>query len=175
MSIENFISNNALLEINTSSLKYSKGEPFPCISIDNFFKADVAKYLYENFPKMEEMPNIFNEPMSYKGQLSDINGKWGRFSEIFNVLQSPEFLSSISKLTGIPDLLPDPLLAGGALHQSPKSGFLDIHVDANFHPLDKTLHRRVNIIIYINKTWDEAWGGFLEFYEDGGLKPGAKI
>ena len=96
MSIENFISNNALLEINTSSLKYSKGEPFPCISIDNFFKADVAKYLYENFPKMEEMPNIFNETMSYKGQLSDINGKWGRFSEIFNVKPLPISLGFIS-------------------------------------------------------------------------------
>jgi len=146
--------------------------PFSHIYFDDFFCSDVACYLYEKFPKMEEMPVIFNEPMSYKGQLSDIDGKWPQFSAVFSYLQSSRFLELLTRLTGIPDLIADPILAGGGLHQSPRSGFLDIHVDANFHPIDKSLHRRINIIIYLNKDWDCAWGGDLQFWSDEGNRPG---
>ncbi len=151
---------------------YVKNKPFPHIVIDNFFEEDVAQYIYNNFPLMSEMPNVFKEPMSYKGQLSDVDGKWPRFSSIFEELQSDKFRNFLSKLSGIDNLISDPILAGGGLHQSPRSGFLDIHVDANFHPLNKELHRRLNIIIYINKGWQSQWGGGLELWNDIGNKPG---
>ena len=167
----NVFSPDALELMRVAKLSYKKAEPFPHVKIDDFFTPDVAEFLYDNFPSMEQMPNLFKEPMSYKGQLSDIDGKWPQFSKIFSALQSEEFLNLVSVLTGIPDLLPDPLLAGGGLHQSPRSGFLDIHVDANFHPLDKSMHRRVNIIIYVNKRWETSWGGALELWSDKNLKP----
>ncbi len=170
----NVFSSRALEVMSADVAKYENADPFPHIQIDDFLTEEVINYLYDNFPAMEQMPNLFKEPMSYKGQLSDIDGKWPKFSKIFAALQSEEFLKLVSKLTGIPDLLPDPLLAGGGLHQSPRSGFLDIHVDANFHPLDKSLHRRVNIIIYVNKRWDSAWGGALELWSDNNLKPDLK-
>jgi hypothetical protein len=173
MDLSKIFSEQALSAIENSAKNYqNNSSPFPHISIDNFFRPEVAEYLYKNFPGMDEMPNIFREPMSYKGQLSDIDGKWPIFSEVFRALQSDEFRGYLSVLTGIPGLLPDKLLAGGGLHQSPKSGFLDIHVDANYHPLDKSLHRRVNIIIYINKNWDSRWGGDLQLWTDDGNKPG---
>lgn len=167
----NVFSSQALELMCVDMPAYKNSAPFPHIQIDNFFTEEVADFLYKNFPAMEQMPNIFKEPMSYKGQLSDIEGKWPKFSKIFAALQSEDFLKLVSNLTGIPDLLPDHLLAGGGLHQSPRSGFLDIHVDANFHPLDKSLHRRVNIIIYVNKRWDARWGGALELWSDKNLKP----
>jgi len=120
---------------------------------------------------MEQMPMMFSEPMSYKGQLSDINGKWPQFSAVFEVLQSQEFRDLMSEISGISELLDDPILAGGGLHQSPKLGFLDLHVDANFHPIDKSLHRRLNLLIYLNSDWNPEWGGQFEIWSDRNKKP----
>jgi len=170
--MSNVISKSILDSVQMFSKSYKSAEPFPHIIIDNFFEPDVAEYLYENFPKMEQMPNIFKEPMSYKGQLSDINGKWPKFKHVFDVLQSDSFRGTVSEISNIPNLISDPILAGGGLHQSPKSGFLDLHVDANYHPLNKGMHRRVNIIIYLNKSWERTWGGNLELWDDIGEKPG---
>ena len=166
INVQNYVMLDQLVQ------KYAQATPFPHIVIDNFFTEDVANYLSQNFPSMDQMPNIFKEPMSYKGQLSNIDGSWPKFSNIFLALQSTDFMALLTGLTGIQHLISDPILAGGGLHQSPKSGFLDIHVDANFHPLRKELHRRVNIIIYVNKGWQPEWGGDLELWNDNGNKPG---
>lgn len=173
--ISKYLSNTIISELDQYTVKYQASSPYPHIILDDFFDKVTANFLSNNFPKMEDMPNIFREPMSYKGQLSDIDGKWPKFSEIFNFLQSVDFTNFLSSLTGIPDLLPDPMLAGGGLHQSPKSGFLDIHVDANYHPINKDLHRRVNIIIYLTEDWQTLWGGDLELWDDNDKQPGNKI
>jgi hypothetical protein len=170
-----FINPSVIEGVENFSSQYLNSSPYPHIVIDNFLSDNTANYLYENFPSMSEMPNIFREPMSFKGQLSDIDGKWPKFSSIFKELQSQTFRNLISRITQINDLRADDILAGGGLHQSPSSGFLDIHIDANYHPLNKSLHRRINIIIYINKFWEPSWGGNLEIWSDLNHKPNKLI
>jgi Rps23 Pro-64 3,4-dihydroxylase Tpa1-like proline 4-hydroxylase len=157
------------------SQRYQSAVPFPHVVIDDFLPVDLATRLAGDFPVMEEMSKIFREPMSYKGQTSDIAHKAPSFEPTFADLQSPEFLGKISRITGIANLLPDAVLAGGGLHQSPNSGFLDLHVDANFHPFDKTMHRRVNILIYLNPEWKDEWGGNLELWSDRNRRPAKLI
>jgi len=163
------------LNIQKLGSLFNSNKDFSYVVINDFFESDVANYLSDHFPRMNEMPTLFKEPMSYKGQLSDIKKYWPKFNKHFNYLQSQKFRSLISKITGIPDLIQDDLLAGAGLHQSPKSGFLDIHVDANKHPFDKSLHRRINIIIYLNKNWKNKYGGAIELWKDKNLKPGQLI
>jgi hypothetical protein len=55
-------------------------------------------------------------------------------------------------------------LIGGGLHQIEAGGFLDVHVDFNFHP-KKRLHRRMNLLIYLNPAWNDAWEGHLELWD----------
>jgi hypothetical protein len=150
---------------------YASAKPYPHIVIDDFLRRDVAEGLFAGFPRIEEMPKIFREPMSYKGQLSDIDARWPSFTEVFAQLQSAPFRAFIGRISGIDGLLADPILAGGGLHQSPRSGFLDLHVDANFHPFDKGLHRRINILIYVERDWQDDWGGQLELWSDRNRKP----
>src|SRR5207253_7370897 len=80
-------------------------------------------------------------------------------------LNSPDFVSWLCDLTGIPGLMPDPSLEGGGLHQSARGGFLNIHTDFSMHHYHKNWRRRVNLILYLNKGWQEAWGGAIEFWE----------
>jgi len=67
-------------------------------------------------------------------------------------------------MTGIENLLPDAELFGGGLHQSIKGAFLDVHIDYNIHPKTK-YHRRLNILVYMNKDWKDEHEGHLELWD----------
>ena len=41
---------------------------------------------------------------------------------------------------------------------SPYGGFLNIHADFTVHPLKPAWRRRVNILLYFNEKWPEAYG-----------------
>lgn len=80
-------------------------------------------------------------------------------------LNSPEFVSWLSGLTGIPNLMADPVLEGGGLHQSRRGGFLNIHTDFSHHHYHKQWRRRLNLILYLNESWQEEWGGSIELWD----------
>lgn len=82
----------------------------------------------------------------------------------FEMTASPEFRDQMSAITGIHDLVEDPELVGGGLHQILRGGFLDVHVDYNYHPKTK-LHRRLNLLVYMNKDWKDEYHGALEFWD----------
>jgi Rps23 Pro-64 3,4-dihydroxylase Tpa1-like proline 4-hydroxylase len=89
-------------------------------------------------------------------------------------LNSPEFVAWVSELTGIPDLMADPMLEGGGLHQSGPGGYLNVHTDFSMHHFHTNWHRRVNLILYLNPGWQEEWGGALELWERKMARCGAK-
>jgi len=50
------------------------------------------------------------------------------------------------------------------MHLTNSSGRLDVHVDFNYHA-DDQLFRRLNILVYLNPVWEEAWGGKIELWD----------
>ena len=68
----------------------------------------------------------------------------------------------------------DPYYSGGGLNVTPKNGLLDIHVDGNYHDISG-MHRRLNVILYLNKNWKKEWGGELGLYNKTGEKLEKKI
>ena len=52
---------------------------------------------------------------------------------------------------------------GGGFHCLPPGGFLNMHVDFNFHPITKQ-KRVANAILYLNKNWGSKDGGELELH-----------
>ena len=67
-------------------------------------------------------------------------------------------------MTGIKEtLIPDPYLIGGGLHELKENGYLNIHSDFNLHPTMK-LDRRLNILIYLNKNWQDNYGGHFWYF-----------
>jgi hypothetical protein len=89
-------------------------------------------------------------------------------------LNSPFFVFLMSKLTGIPDLLPDPSLEGGGLHLCHRGGYLNLHSDFSMHHYNTGWRRRVNLILYLNPGWDQNWGGSIEFWDSAATRCVAK-
>jgi len=78
-------------------------------------------------------------------------------------LNSGTFIRALEKLTGIENLIPDPSLRGGGLHQVLPGGVLGVHADFTHH-VDYDLERRVNLLLYLNKDWHDDYEGHLELW-----------
>jgi hypothetical protein len=80
--------------------------------------------------------------------------------ELVHVSASPMFLTWLEELTGEAGLIPDPYLQGGGIHSSGHGAFLKMHADFNWHE-KLGLYRRLNVLIYLSRNWQPAWGGDL--------------
>lgn len=158
----------APLDVAALSRQFHEAEPFRWVSIDNFLQPAFAERVAASYPSFEDARSkgrSFEAVNEYrKVQVTD----YDRFPEparrLADALASPGFLHALSEITGISNLMWDESLDGGGLHQTAESGRLDVHVDFNIH--DKTSwHRRLNLLLYLNPEWDDAWGGTLELWD----------
>jgi len=99
-----------------------------------------------------------------KVQITDASQFAEPIAQLNQVLASPEFVETLSDIFEIPNLLADPELRGGGIHQTGPRGHLDVHVDFNY-VRDRDWHRRLNILIYFNKDWKPEWGGNVELWD----------
>ena len=65
--------------------------------------------------------------------------------------------------------MPIPHLRGGGFTRFKRGGALGVHADFNFYPR-LNLYRRLNLLIYLNEDWPEAWGGDLELWDREGKR-----
>jgi Rps23 Pro-64 3,4-dihydroxylase Tpa1-like proline 4-hydroxylase len=93
--------------------------------------------------------------------------------EILRAMNGPAVLDRLVTLTGL-QLLPDPEYVGGGVHEVLPGGLLDVHADFNLHPRTG-LHRRVNLLLYLNEGWHDEWGGHLELWERDMSRCGKRI
>lgn len=143
---------------------WSTRKPFRYFIYDGFFKPEAAERILQAYPE----PDINWDNTTYinqKNKFTKTTFEEGTLlKQVIEELNSQEFLNVMQEITGIDDLVADDMLFGGGLHQSVKGAFLDVHVDFNYHPETK-YHRRMNIIIYMNKDWKQEYNGYLELWD----------
>ncbi len=146
--------------------QFRSAKPFRHIVIENFFTADACAKLLADFPPFER-GNARNEAgeLGAKSTVERIRELGRSYAALDDAIQTPRFLALIGTITGIPDLLYDPWYFGGGTHENREGQDLDAHVDFNRHPAERW-HRRLNLIVYLNHEWDDAWGGSLELHSD---------
>lgn len=143
-------------------------QPFPHFCIDGFLEESFAEEVLAAFPSFDQagtMGRMFatvNE--RNKVQITDSSKFPPPILRLHEALASPEWLETLSYVMGIPHLQADPELVGGGIHETGPRGHLDVHVDFNYIP-ERELHRRLNILIYFNKGWEEEWGGNIELWD----------
>lgn len=143
---------------------YRARTPFPHIVLEDFFEPSVLDRVLAEFPSYNDW-EIHADPNWEMKRISRGERELGFFTRYFiYALHSSAFITFLEGLTGIEGLVPDPHLWGGGLHETLPGGKLSVHADFNRHPHLK-LHRRLNVLIYLNRDWREEWGGHLELWE----------
>jgi hypothetical protein len=139
---------------------------FKHVAIDNFFESSFAEELLTDFPSFN--PHLARNEYGDIGRKS-VNTKIREISPVYQrlyaLISSKPFLEFMSQLSGIPDLLIDPKMFGGGTHDNQHDQELDPHVDFNYDESEQ-LHRRLNLIVYLNKDWKTEWGGALEIHSN---------
>jgi hypothetical protein len=151
------------LEIQHS---FQQARPFRHVAVDNFLDEAACEALLRDFPPFDKRKAI-NEmgEVGRKAVFESVAGISPFYAKFYRYINSRPFLEAMSELTGIPDLIADETLFGGGTHENLEGQWLDTHVDFNIDER-RMLHRRVNLLIYLNKEWDESWGGNIELHSN---------
>jgi Rps23 Pro-64 3,4-dihydroxylase Tpa1-like proline 4-hydroxylase len=160
------VSNVNQADVGAYKEQFEGAQPFKHLIIEDFFNPAFAETLLTDFPVFdrEKAMNEFGE-VGGKAVNEAIAEISPAYSRLYTYLKSAQFLQLMSDLTGIPDLLPDPNMYGGGTHENRHGQELDAHVDFNYDPPTK-LHRRLNLLVYLNKGWKVEWGGAIELHSD---------
>lgn len=153
--------------------EFASADPYPHIVIDDFLPQIWADKALEEFPppdaplewrKHHVTTDQGQTAQANKLGFSDERQLGPTLRQLFWELNSALCLQFLEKLTAIPDLIPDPHLLGGGIHQSLPGAVLAIHADfsrhARFH-----LQRRLNLLIFLNRDWQDEWAGHLELWD----------
>lgn len=143
---------------------YAAADPFPHIVVDAFLPPALLEHVLAEFPAPHEGNWQRFETANEKKLANRLEADMGPQTRLLLYqLNGSGFIQVLETLTGISGLIPDPHYGGGGLHQIERGGRLEVHADFNVHPT-LLLDRRINLLLYLNKDWPEAYGGHLELW-----------
>ena len=143
--------------------QFESADPIRHVVIEDFLQGDVARKAARAFPDPAAMQIAFAGLPEVKNAEQRIDRLDAVFQDIFHELRSPRFIAWLGEVTQFPNLSADPDLHGGGLHQGASGSYLDVHADFNIHP-QLGLYRRLNVLVYLNETWQPQWQGYLELW-----------
>ena len=163
--VEQYIDEKRLSEmVKDYSKHYQSADPFPHIVIDHFFSHPILDQALASFPSPDDMAFYkYENPLEKKLAFDQLSKLPDPIQQVLLYMNSAPILKFLEGLTGIDGLIPDPYYRGGGIHQIEKGGKLDVHIDFNKHQKLR-LDRRLNAIIYLNKDWEERYGGYLDIW-----------
>jgi 2OG-Fe(II) oxygenase superfamily len=171
-----FLDPDALASLAAKQRKsYAAAQPFPHAVLDGVLPDDALELALDNFPTADSA--IWKEYENYHEVKLEAQGE-ERLGDATSLLlyqfNSAPFLRFLEVLTGIGPLMPDPYFEGGGLHQIARGGKLGIHADFSRH-WKLQLQRRLNVIVYLNRDWEDEYGGHLELWDADTMRCAKKI
>ncbi|MBS3913055.1 MAG: 2OG-Fe(II) oxygenase [Bacteroidetes bacterium] len=152
---------------------FQNNDPFPHIVFDNFLPKAIADQLANEYPTLDGQDLNFkyhNHQNVSRHFLEDTRSFSQNFKLFSAAISSRSFLLFLETLTGTKSLIPDPYFMGGGAMMTGNGGFLNVHVDFNWHQKLQAW-RRCNALFYLTPDWKEEYGGNLELWsEDGSRK-----
>ncbi len=143
---------------------FRSADPFPHVVIDDLLDPSLLRTVARSFPAdgVGSYSNRDHEQLKRQFHPAVCEGAVTR--NLFAELNSQAFLVFLTELTGLKGLIADPYFAGAGLHETRRGGHLGIHADFNHHDV-MNVHRRLNLLIYLNDDWDASYGGALELWD----------
>lgn len=148
-------------------------DPFKHLVIENFIPEKYGRKIAEAYPGPDSEywsvnkssgQTVGNKMMSMKPN-SDVLLP-PRIRDLIYFLNGQTITNILGAKFGFEEktLMADTQLCGAGLHSIGKDGFLHIHADFNYHPT-LSIHRRLNLLLYLNYDWKEEWGGDVELWD----------
>lgn len=160
-----------LLSTKADDIKsaFNETKPFRYVVFDNLFSTDSAQKIYSCYPEVNEKTWNGTTYLDQKNKFQQSRFESGTLlASVFEELNGDKFRNWLQQITLLESpILGDQELFGGGLHQSVNGAFLNVHVDYNIHPTTQ-FHRRLNVIIYMNKNWKDEYEGHLELWDLSG-------
>ena len=139
-------------------------DPYKHIIIDNFLNDEYVEKINKEMPIDYENWHKYHNPIEVKYANNNIDEMGENIRKLFYILSTDEITKKFSEIFEIEDLEYDPYLHGAGLHAHPRLGRLHLHLDYEKHPILKDKERRLNIILYLTKDWDDKWNGNTELW-----------
>ena len=149
--------------LNKLNQQFNAALPYRHVVIDSFLDADFASVLSDNFPGIDKMSRNYQGLNEHKSEGAGFENFHPAFTQLREALNTPEFYKALSAITGIENLYSVEDALGMGVHQGGNGSYLDIHIDFNIHSV-RNIHRRINLLIFLNKDWQESYGGMLEMW-----------
>jgi hypothetical protein len=152
--------------LDESRESYATAEPFPHIVVDDFLPDDVFRAAAAEFPPIDRSEWTSYVHVNERKYGNPHPESWGpTLRGVARDLTSDQMIAWLQELTGFPALLADWSMDGGGLHQTFRGGHLNLHADFTAHHTHRNWRRRANLLLYLNTTWDDSWGGHLELWD----------
>ncbi|SDI66484.1 2OG-Fe(II) oxygenase [Nonomuraea jiangxiensis] len=143
---------------------FLNASPFRHVVIDDFLPPNVLEPVLAEFPEPRDVEwQRFDNAQEIKLALADTERMGPATRHLLAEFNGQVFIDFLERLSGIEHLVSDPHYDGGGLHQIKPGGFLKVHVDFNRHRR-LNLDRRLNGLLYLNKEWEESYGGHLQLW-----------
>lgn len=131
--------------------------------VDDVLPVDTARAVYDAFPTTDRMR--FESSMRERKYTSkDVGDPEEPLGAMSYALQDPLVIREVEAITGIADLVGDPLLYAGGISAMTEGHYLSPHID-NSHDHERRLYRRINLLYYVSPDWNDAEGGQLELWD----------
>jgi Rps23 Pro-64 3,4-dihydroxylase Tpa1-like proline 4-hydroxylase len=142
--------------------EYLNAKPWPHIVVENGFREDFLDAIADEVANIDQSHIISSlDVRQIKQEASQGFGPATR--HFFDFVDSDSFREFISSVTGVDNLLSDPTHTLAGAHRTPSGGYTKIHRDFEVHPVTGLFHR-VNLLVYLNRDWPDAYGGSLELW-----------
>lgn len=154
--------------------EYGNNLPFPHVVIDDLFPDEILDGVVQDI-RLHQREAAKNSRTTVAKFATNDPWALGPTARQFLLdLNSGAFCRFLEALTGIQGLIPDPYYFGGGVHEIRTGGFLKMHTDFNWHRGLK-LDRRLNMLVYLNRDWQEEWGGHLELWNSDMSRRGVRV
>jgi hypothetical protein len=149
------------IEIKKELIKYY---PYRYYAEENVLDINFANDIQNEILNIPiEQWDRYNNPFEQKYTVRNKFNLPPKCMELFNYLESDEFINYLSKIVGY-KLIKDEYRNFWGIHKYNDGDYLDIHVDAGIHPNNK-LKKQITLGFYFSSNWKEENLGHLEIWE----------
>lgn len=138
--------------------------PYPHVVAGNVLHDNTVSQLQQEILSApDESWDRYDNPFERKFTWRNKNNLPAKCRELFNYLESDDFMDTLSDCVGQRLVRDEQRLLWG-IHKYKEGDYLDIHLDAGIHAIQK-IKKYLTFGIYLSKDWKEENQGHLELWE----------